>query len=179
MIIENINSQTWPQTKFVIIISIFQVLVAILFCIFVRYDASIDPKFAESHSSTEYDPYPCKLDIQIISNEYYCLIFLFPYSYFPFFSNLGIMDIQVMLFVGFGFLMTFLPRFGYSAVCFTMIITVVCVEWCILVTGFINMDSSTMEIPLSWMRFGSNVVLLELIKFSFKIWLRYLTLMYS
>ena len=72
-----------------------------------------------------------------------------------------------MLFVGFGFLMTFLPRFGYSAVCFTMIITVVCVEWCILVTGFINMDSSTMEIPLSWMRFGSNVVLLELIKFSF------------
>ena len=90
-------------------------------------------------------------------------IFLFPI----FFSNLGIMDIQVMLFVGFGFLMTFLPRFGYSAVCFTMIITVVCVEWCILVTGFINMDSSTMEIPLSWMRFGSNVVLLELIKFSF------------
>ena len=70
MIIENINSQTWPQTKFVIIISIFQVLVAILFCIFVRYDASIDPKFAESHSSTEYDPYPCKLDIQIITKEY-------------------------------------------------------------------------------------------------------------
>ena len=70
MIIENINSQTWPQTKFVIIISIFQVLVAILFCIFVRYDASIDPKFAESHSSTEYDPYPCKLDIWIIKNEY-------------------------------------------------------------------------------------------------------------
>ena len=88
-------------------------------------------------------------------------IFLLPI----FFSNLGIMDIQVMLFVGFGFLMTFLPRFGYSAVCFTMIITVVCVEWCILVTGFINMDPNTMEIPLSWMRYGSDMVLLELIEF--------------
>ena len=66
-----------------------------------------------------------------------------------------------MLFVGFGFLMTFLPRFGYSAVCLTMIITVVCVEWCILVTGFINMDSNTMEIPLSWMRYGRNMVVLE------------------
>ena len=83
------------------------------------------------------------------------LIFLF-----PIFLNLGIMDIQVMLFVGFGFLMTFLPRFGYSAVCFTMIITVVCVEWCILVTGFINMDSNTMEIPLSWMRYVTDMVLL-------------------
>ena len=160
MIIENINSQTWPQTKFVIIISVFQVLVAILFCIFVRYDSSIDPKFAESHSSTEYDPYPCKLDILILSNDYLCksnkeLVFyviLICIFLFPIFLNSGIMDIQVMLFVGFGFLMTFLPRFGYSAVCFTMIITVVCVEWCILVTGFINMDSNKMEISLSWMR---------------------------
>ena len=93
MIIENINSQTWPQTKFVIIISIFQVLVAILFCIFVRYDPSIDPKFAESHSSTEYDPYPCKLDIQMVSNEYQLfyniLIFIFLFPIFFKFRDYG------------------------------------------------------------------------------------------
>ena len=70
MIIENINSQTWPQTKFVITISIFQLLVAILFCIFVRYDPSIDPKFTEFHSSTEYDPYPCKSHISVPINHY-------------------------------------------------------------------------------------------------------------
>ena len=67
--------------------------------------------------------------------------------------KLGIMDIQVMLFVGFGFLMTFLPRFGYAAVCFTMIITVVCVEWTILVSGFIRLDSATLEIPITWLRY--------------------------
>ena len=58
-----------------------------------------------------------------------------------------------MLFVGFGFLMTFLPRFGYSAVCFTMIITVCCVEWGILITGFLNMDHDTMTIPITWLRY--------------------------
>ena len=47
-----------------------------------------------------------------------------------------ILDIQVMLFVGFGFLMTFLRRFGYSAVCFTMLLIVFCVEYAILVKGF-------------------------------------------
>ena len=68
------------------------------------------------------------------------------------FLKSAIMDIQVMLFVGFGFLMTFLPRYGYSAVCFTMIITVVCVEWAILVSGFININPETVEIPITWLR---------------------------
>ena len=49
---------------------------------------------------------------------------------------LVILDIQVMLFVGFGFLMTFLRRFGYSAVCFTMLVIAVCVEYVIIVRGF-------------------------------------------
>ena len=61
-------------------------------------------------------------------------------------------DVHVMIFVGFGFLMTFLPRFGYSAVCFTMIITVCCVEWGILVNGLLNMDHETMTIHITWLR---------------------------
>ena len=36
--------------KFVVVITIFQVAVAILFTIFVRYDRSIDPKF---HTANE------------------------------------------------------------------------------------------------------------------------------
>ena len=60
MIIENINSQTWPQTKWVISISIFQIIVIALFCIFVRYDASLDSKLADPKVTTSYDAYPCK-----------------------------------------------------------------------------------------------------------------------
>ena len=58
MIIANINSQTWPQTKFVISLAMFQIIVIILFCIFVRYDQTIDAKLA-GNSTPAYDPYPC------------------------------------------------------------------------------------------------------------------------
>ena len=64
MIIANINSQTWPQTKWVISVAIFQVVVIVLFCIFVRYDPSIDAKTAIPNEVLEYDSYPCKLFLQ-------------------------------------------------------------------------------------------------------------------
>ena len=65
MIIANINSQTWPQTKFVISLTIFQVIVIILFGIFVRYDPSLDAKHtggnnSDTHGMPAFDPYPCK-----------------------------------------------------------------------------------------------------------------------
>ena len=64
----------------------------------------------------------------------------YKYSYsnihFYYFTYKVILDIQIMLFVGFGFLMTFLRRFGYSAVCFTMLVTAVSVEYVVLVRGF-------------------------------------------
>ena len=60
MIIANINSQTWPQTKWVLSMAIFQVVVIVLFCVFVRYDPSIDAKTAIPNEVLEYDSYPCK-----------------------------------------------------------------------------------------------------------------------
>ena len=47
-----------------------------------------------------------------------------------------IIDIHVMLFAGFGFLMTFLTNYGYSAVSFTIIITATVTEFAILVIGW-------------------------------------------
>ena len=47
-------------------------------------------------------------------------------------------DVHVMIFIGFGFLMTFLKKYGLSAVSLNMLIAVVCIEWATLVYGFFH-----------------------------------------
>ena len=49
-------------------------------------------------------------------------------------------DIMMMLFGGFGFLMTFLKRYGLSSLGFTMIITVIVSQFSLIVFGLIKMD---------------------------------------
>lgn len=45
-------------------------------------------------------------------------------------------DTHVMIVVGFGFLMTFLKRYGWSSVGFNFLVTAFTIQWAILVTGF-------------------------------------------
>ncbi|GMS79395.1 hypothetical protein PENTCL1PPCAC_1570, partial [Pristionchus entomophagus] len=47
-------------------------------------------------------------------------------------------DTHVMIFVGFGFLMTFLKRYGFSAVSINMLLACVTIEWGILCRGFLT-----------------------------------------
>lgn len=47
-----------------------------------------------------------------------------------------LLDISVMIFIGFGYLMTFLKKYGYGAVGFTFCISAVVIEWAILNVGF-------------------------------------------
>ena len=48
-------------------------------------------------------------------------------------------DVHVMIFIGFGFLMTFLKKYGLSAVSLNMLCAVVCLEWSTLVIGFFHL----------------------------------------
>ena len=45
-------------------------------------------------------------------------------------------DVHVMIFVGIGFLMTFLRKYGYSSVGITFLLGAVCIQWYILVGSF-------------------------------------------
>jgi hypothetical protein len=47
-------------------------------------------------------------------------------------------DVHVMIFIGFGFLMTFLRKYLYGAVGFTFMIAAFCIQWAILNNEFWN-----------------------------------------
>ncbi|KAL3224661.1 hypothetical protein MRX96_026457 [Rhipicephalus microplus] len=44
-------------------------------------------------------------------------------------------DVNVMVFIGFGFLMTFLKRYGFGAVGFTLLIAALSIQWAAIVRG--------------------------------------------
>ena len=56
---------------------------------------------------------------------------IFPFAVFQ--------DVHVMIFIGFGFLMTFLKKYGLSAVSLNMLCAVVCLQWATLVLGFFHL----------------------------------------
>ncbi|CAG9856090.1 unnamed protein product [Phyllotreta striolata] len=49
-------------------------------------------------------------------------------------------DVHVMIFIGFGFLMTFLKRYGFSSVGFTLLLGAFVVQWALLCQGFFRLD---------------------------------------
>lgn len=47
-------------------------------------------------------------------------------------------DVHVMIFIGFGFLMTFLKRYGYAAVSVNLLVASFALQWAYIVRGFIH-----------------------------------------
>lgn len=50
----------------------------------------------------------------------------------------GFQDVHVMIFVGFGFLMTFLQRYGYSGVGFNFLLAAFGIQWALLLQGWLH-----------------------------------------
>ena len=77
-------------------------------------------------------------------------------------------DIHVMIFLGIGFLLTYMKRYSLSSVGFVLFIGAVCVQWGILVAGFLHLDhhhgrivvniNTWVEQPSSGSNFISNRV---------------------
>ena len=54
-------------------------------------------------------------------------------KYYPFFQ-----DVHVMIFIGFGFLMTFLKKYQFSSVGYNFFIACLCIQYSILINGFFH-----------------------------------------
>uniref|UniRef100_A0A3Q3FTD9 Rh family B glycoprotein n=1 Tax=Labrus bergylta TaxID=56723 RepID=A0A3Q3FTD9_9LABR len=55
-----------------------------------------------------------------------------------FLRRAGFQDVHVMIFIGFGFLMTFLQRYGFSSVGFNFLIAAFALQWATLMQGFFH-----------------------------------------
>ncbi|KAM4772625.1 ammonium transporter Rh type A [Rhinophrynus dorsalis] len=106
--------------KFSIFAIGLQILVIILFAIFVRYD---------THSHT---------DSHNVTGKESSFISLYPLF----------QDVHVMIFVGFGFLMTFLKRYGFSSVGFNLLIAAFGLQWGILMQGLWHLHGGKIEIGI-------------------------------
>lgn len=71
------------------------------------------------------------------------------------FAYVVFQDVHVMIFVGFGFLMTFLRRYGYSSIGFNLLMAAFAVQWSTITSGlftFIEQYQNNMtmyRIPVS------------------------------
>ncbi|NP_001076198.1 ammonium transporter Rh type C [Oryctolagus cuniculus] len=94
---------------------VLEVAMVVLFGLFVRYSPD-----ADSSWSNEKRKGNITSDLE---NEFY-------YRY-PSFQ-----DVHVMVFLGFGFLMTFLQRYGYCALGFNFLLAALGVQWALLMQGW-------------------------------------------
>jgi len=58
-----------------------------------------------------------------------------PTSSVSFLSPTVFQDVHVMIFVGFGFLMTFLRRYGYGSIAFNMLLASFAIQWSTITSG--------------------------------------------
>lgn len=110
------NYSTSMRLKLPVVCIVLEVILIILFGVLVEYDAHTDAK--EWHKDNKTGHFN-------MENDFY-------YRY-PSFQ-----DVHVMIFIGFGFLMTFLQRYGFSSVGFNFLIAAFSLQWATLMQGLLH-----------------------------------------
>uniref|UniRef100_A0A8C5I612 Ammonium transporter Rh type C 2-like n=1 Tax=Gouania willdenowi TaxID=441366 RepID=A0A8C5I612_GOUWI len=96
---------------------VWQIAMVVLFGVFIRYDEESDTHWVEFRRENNIT--------SDIENDFY-----FRYPSFQ--------DVHVMIFVGFGFLMTFLKRYSYGGVGFNFLIAAFGLQWALLMQGWFH-----------------------------------------
>ncbi|XP_035222500.1 ammonium transporter Rh type A-like, partial [Stegodyphus dumicola] len=111
----------WQSGKFAGLVLCVETAFIIVYAFFVTYDEEAEGITVNQTATKEHN------SIQ---------------DYYPMFQ-----DVSVMIFAGFGFLMTFLKKYGYSAVGLNMLLATISIQWAIIMQGVWNMDNG--KIPIS------------------------------
>jgi len=143
---------SWRRVAHIPLIIILQVIFIILFAQFVVYDehtaiknVHFDKGFKKSIlEDAQPEPRSAKAVHETTRNAKETL------TDYPMFQ-----DVHVMIFIGFGFLMTFLKKYGLSAVSLNMLCAVVCLQWSTLVIGFFHLHERETQAEV---RNGSHIL---------------------
>lgn len=111
------------QGKLTLAAVVLQVLFLVLFGIFVRYPEEGLPEVKKENATD--DGHPGGIDHAEKAEEEVA-------KYYSSFQ-----DIHVMMFIGFGFLMTFLKRYGFSSVGLNFLVAALVLQWATLTGGWI------------------------------------------
>lgn len=57
------------------------------------------------------------------------------------FDRSDFQDVHVMIFIGFGYLMTFLRKYGFSATGFNLLVAALVIQWAFLARGIFQLDN--------------------------------------
>ena len=93
-----------------------QVICIIMYACFTKYGIGMSPDTPQDVDASGYDPHR-----DVVQNLY------------PFFQ-----DVHVMIFIGFGFLMSFIKTMSWTALAFNWIVSIWALQWAILFVGFFH-----------------------------------------
>ncbi|XP_058409923.1 ammonium transporter Rh type A [Diceros bicornis minor] len=109
--------------KFPLVAIGLEVVMIVLFALYVQYET--DPNISQQPNSTDATDKDIFLEL------------------YPLFQ-----DVHVMVFVGFGFLMTFLKKYGFSSVGFNLLIAALGLQWGLLVQGLLHSHGQKFHIGI-------------------------------
>ena len=130
-----------------------QFVFIVIFAIYTDYDTDLRPKDgAQSEPGFIVPKYARKnrkwlnvVSRAVMLKFFYFISIFMPSSSFRNIKSIDFQDIHVMIFIGFGFLMTFLKRYGYSATGLNLFVAALCIQWAILMRGFFEMEHGTIK----------------------------------
>ncbi|KAI1897700.1 hypothetical protein AGOR_G00085980 [Albula goreensis] len=105
------------RLKFPILALTLEIITIILFAVFVVYDDGHEDSHGDTHGNSTEDGMAKNLRL------------------YPMFQ-----DVHVMIFIGFGFLMTFLKRYGFSSVGINMLLAGFGLQWGMLMQGLWHLN---------------------------------------